>query len=294
MPELPDWIADGRGRTPELLWSFRTDAPIVDVVLTRESGEAIITDEIGGIYRVNSQGKLAGITRFPQKLRLFAWSDDGKFGVGVISKNVLVRFDRNFSTLWEVELSANCNALAIDPYGQFTAVGFEDSGNLILDPFHQKVGLFQTMRPVRFLHFVQDEPAVICAAEHGMLSCFDLVGKNIWDEKLWSNAGDMALSPLNHQIWMAGFLHGLQLYGYNGETQGSYLVEGSVSKIAVSGKGNLFAAYTLEKQILWMDSDSELLWQASVPFDVQSIHVDILGRSLLIVDPVGIVYAIGW
>ncbi len=294
MPDAPEWVEAGRGRTPDVKWTFKADGPLSSMRLTRETSELYLTDEIGGIYRLNSLGKMTGMTRFPQKIRSLTWSDNGAYGAGVVGKNILVRFDRQFGTVWEVELSADCEAVAIDAYGQFTAIGFKDSGNLVLDPYHQKVGLFQTMRPVKFMEFVQDEPAIIVAAEHGMLSCYDLVGKSIWDEKLWSNAGDLALSPMSHQIWLAGYMHGLQIFGYHGETEGSFLIEGNAAKVAVSVRGDKIAIYTIEQNLIWMDKDSEILWSSSVPFAIAYLQADPLGRSLIVADPEGVVYCLSW
>ena len=294
MPDVPDWVDAGRGHTPDLKWTFKADGPLTSMRLTRETSELHLTDEIGGIYRLSSTGKMTQMTRFPQKIRLLTWSDNGAYGAGIVGGNVLIRFDRQFTAIWEVELSVDCEAIAIDAYGQFTAVAFKDSGNLVLDPYHQKVGIFQTMRPVKYMEFIQDEPAIVVAAEHGMIACFDLVGKSIWDEKLWSNAGDLSLAQISHQIWLAGYMHGLQIFGFHGETEGSYLIEGNASKVSVSARGDKIATFTIEQNMLWMDKDSEIIWSTHVPFNIAYLQADPLGRELILADPEGKVYCLAW
>ena len=77
-------------------------------------------------------------------------------------------------------------------------------------------------------------PDGLPAAEYGHLCCHQLTGEQIWAEKLWSNAGDMAVAGDGETILLAGFNHGIQLFDGQGTNRGAFVVEGTPNRVSMS------------------------------------------------------------
>src|SRR5262245_6487984 len=92
-----DWVERGEGKGPRQLWSFATEAPLVDMQFARETGEVLAADAVGGLYLIDRDGKLAGVTHGPSPIRAIAWSDTGSGGVALVGDNKLYWFDRRLA-----------------------------------------------------------------------------------------------------------------------------------------------------------------------------------------------------
>lgn len=293
-PEKPDWVRKGRGIGPSVRWSFGVDAPLTGLRLARETGEVLVADETGGLYRIDRRGEYSSVNRLRESIREIAWSDDGQAALTLVGESELHLFDRNLKEQWKLDLPVPCVQIAVDPYGRYFAVSLADSGNLIFDINKRRIAGFETIRPLKHLCFVTSEAILVGAAEHGLICCHALDGDQIWQEKLWSNVGEMVTTGDGELIYIAGFTHGVQTFDGEGEPIGSYIVEGTVNHLAASYDPNRLLVSTVERHLYWLDADGEMLWSATTPADVGRLACDAFGEWTVCGFREGTVICLDW
>lgn len=279
--EADDGLAAGRGIPPRLQWSFCTESPLVVLDYAAESGEVLAGDDAGGLYLLDRNGRVRSLTRGYYPLRGVAWSDTGQGGVVLVGETRLCRLTPRLETAWSLDMPNVLLAAAVDPFGQYVAAALDNGGNFIFDIHKQRVAAFETIRPLSFLRFLTSEPVLLGAAEYGHLCLHALDGGQLWSEKLWTNVGDLAATGDGSTIVIAGFNHGLQVYDGEGGSRGSYMIDGTPHRVAITFEPDRLAAATIERGLYWLDADGELLWAATLPEDVCRVHCDPLGNWLL-------------
>ena len=277
----PDWIRAGRGIAPLAKWTCATEGPLTALALASETGEAFAADETGALLRLDRQGRIAALTRFPHAVRILDWSENGSAGVAVTGEGTLHRLDRDFQSLWKLNLPEVCVSVAIAPYGTHVAAGLANGRNFVYSQHKRRESEFETLRPLSFLELCSNRPQLVGAAEHNLLCCHSLDGEQVWQEKLWSNVGGIALTGKGDVIYLAAYHHGVQTFDEMGQNVGSYVVEGTVSRVAVTYEPHRVAASTLERHLYWLDVDGELLWAASTPNEVAALQCDPLGEWIV-------------
>lgn len=289
-----DWLALGQGRSPRLSWSFATEAPLVALELARETGEVLAADAIGGLYLIDRAGKLAGLTQGLSHLRALAWSDTGAGGVALVGDDRLHWFDRQLAFQGHLDLPQTSLALAVDPHGEYAAVSLDSGANAIYDSQRKLVRRFQTLQPLIALEFLVQEPALVGVAEYGLLCCHGFDGLQRFQEKLWGNVGDLAVTGDGRTILLACFVHGIQCHNAAGSQVGSYQLGGTVCRIATSFAGGQIAAATIERHFYWLDKSGCITWQCVLPEDIGRVLCDPLGTGVVLGFQSGRIVRLAW
>lgn len=273
-----EWIRQGRGLGPSIKWSHQTDGPLTSLSLARESGDVIVADASGSICRMDRGGQIAALNRFREPVHQLCWSDDGSAGAALVGDDTLYCLDRTFQSVWTVNLPDVCMAVSITPYGRHVAASLADGTTLIYDANRRRVATIETIRPLAFLSFCTTKPVLIGAAEHALVTAYSISGAEVWQEKMWSNVGDIAVTGDGSSIHLASFAHGIQTLDSHGESVGSYVLEGTVNHVAVSFEPQRLIAASFERSLYWLDPDGAMLWTAAAPDDVVALECDPLGE----------------
>lgn len=277
----PRWLLDGQGIPPTLRWAFATDAPLVALVMGRESGEILAADEAGGLYRIDRRGQLLTMSRGLKGIRALAWSDTGSVGAAIVGEKKIYRLNSKLEAEWSVGLPEPALGIAVTPYGRQTAISLANCGNLVLGQQSEQLSVFETIRPLKWIQFLAADSVLVGAAEYGLICAHHINGDQIWNEKLFTSLGEMYAAADGQTILLAGFNHGIQALDGDGEGRESYFVEGTVGRVACSYNADRLAAATLERQLYWLDSDGQLLWATQLDDDVVKVICDPLGEWLL-------------
>jgi len=288
------WVVNGTGQTPDIAWSFATDAPLSHLDLARESGEVLAADASGGIYLLDRNGQIVSVTRGPTPIRGLAWSDTGNAGVALIGNSRLHWFSRQLEFRTQYNLEDTALSVSIDPHGEYVAASLATGTNLVFDGPRKPILKFTSQRPFVRLSFVSENPGLIGVADYGLLSSRTFHGGIRWDEKLWSNAGDLALSGSGDMILIACFSHGIVRYDADGDQVGSYQVEGTPNRVSCSYLPYRIAVSTIERGLYWMNADGKLLWAAEAPEDITRIACDPLGKGLVVGFESGRIVGLDW
>lgn len=276
-----DWLFSGQGNRPTLRWSFTTDAPLVDLQLSRETGEVVASDVSGGLYLLDRGGHVRALTRTAHELRKLAWADDGSVGATLFDNEGIGCFDRRLQFRWTRELPQETLAIALSPLGSHLAVSMANARNVIYDVENRRVGKFESVRPLLHLTFVPDAPELIAAAEHACFARYKLSGELVWTEKLWSNVGDLTVTGDGRQIFLAGFAYGIQAFDGGGSPLGSFVMEGTTKLVASTYLPKFLLAATLERQLLCVNAEGKLRWMLELPDDAVNICLSPLGDWLI-------------
>lgn len=276
-----EWLMRGKGQTPQLTWSFSTDAPLAWLELARESGEVLAADSSGGIYLIDRNGRVVAVTRGQTPVRGLAWSDNGAAGVALIGDARLHWFSRQLEFRSQYELSETALAVAVDPHGEYVAASLVTGMNLIFDGPRKPIHRFESQRPFVKLQFLSESAGLIGVADYGLLSSRTFQGGIVWEEKLWASAGDIAVSGNGEMVLVACFAHGIMRHDGDGNQTGSYQVEGTAARVACSYLPYRIVAATIERHLYWMNADGKMIWAAEAPEDISRVACDPLGKGLI-------------
>lgn len=293
-PAGADWIRGGRGNSPRLSWSFVAEGSLTALTLARESGEVFLADDTGILCKLDRLGRIAALTRLHEPVRSLSWSDDGRCGAAVCGETSVHYFNHVLQSQWKLDSAEVPLAVAVAPFGSHLLVTCADGVNRVYDANKKRLASFETMRPLAFAQFIAAEPGLVAAAEHGLLCRHRLTGEQVWSDKLWSNVGGLALAGDGRLVFLAAFTHGVQVYDGEGETVGSYLLDGTVSRIDVSYEAQRIAAATIERTLYWLDADGELLWSTTPPDGIEAIRCDPLGEWIICGLKCGRVFRLDW
>ena len=277
-PFAAEWHRRGRGIGPTLKWSCSADGPLTALDLAPETGDVFAADEAGTLFRLDRNGRIAALTRLREAVRVLDWSDDGRFGVAVTGESTLHRLDYDLQSVWKINLPEVCISAAIAPYGTHLVAGLANGRNLVFSEHKQRECEFETVRPLAHLKLSAGTPLIVGAAEHNLLCCHLLTGEEVWQQKLWSNAGGFTMTGDAEVIYLAAFHHGVQTFDAEGQNIGAYVVEGTVSRVSSSFEAQRLIAATLERQLYWLDVDGQMLWASEAPDDVSVVRCDPLGE----------------
>ena len=292
--EPPDWVLSGTGDLPSSCFQFRADSKITAFSGMREGGDFVVVDDIGTLYRINAEGRVLSLTRLPDPARAIAWADTGEAGIALIGKNTLVRLDEHFKTEWTVEVPFDCLSLSIDPHGVYSFVSSSERDALILDHRGKRAASFETMRPLSSTCFMSIEPVILGAAEHGLLGAYAVDGKKLWEEKHWSNVGQLAVAELEPRIFLAAMNHGIQVYDGSGSSVTAYILDGTVNHVAAGYEAETIYASTIEKQFYRLDSAGEILWMSEPEHDLCDLYCHPLGHTCALAFREGWVVLLAW
>ncbi len=236
---------------------------------------------LGGLYRLDRNGRITCVMRGFKQLRHLAWSDTAHFGGAVLGPDQLCRFDQQLHAQWTMQLPGNILAIAMDPFGHFLAAALDSSQTMLIDNNKRLLCEFSSIRPLHFLRFLTMDRDLMGAADYGVLQRQHLNGEPAWQEKLLNTVGDLAITGNGRLSYLATFSHGIQVYDGEGSNHAAYIVKGSPSRLSTSFDGLVIVAATQENFLYRMNPQGQLYWAAEAPEPIIRLHCDPLGQGFV-------------
>ena len=288
-------LQNSHGTRPEVVQDDVFAEGIVSLDYAEESRTLLVGTSTGHVVLLNQAGEQLKRERGFDNLLSLVWSDTGTFGAAALAGGRLVCFDNNLKKHWEVKFTGDIRGLAITPFGSHIAVSSESSQTYIVSIDRKEISKFETPRPLDFLHFLNEKPLLIGAAEFGHLCCHQLGGDEEWNERIMNNVGNMAVPGCGKRILLAAFNHGIQVLSGSGKQKGSFMVDGIPNSVAASSTRKRLAATTLEDRIYWLNFEGELLWACDLSRDpAKHMRVDPLGERLFVATQSGRLLQLYW
>jgi len=286
MPTASDPEIESRPRSidvprPLARWSQLTDAPLAGLALAREAGLILAWDDAHNIHLIDVAGRRVRTNRAPVPLNRVAISDDGSQIVAVSRDGDVWWLAPTLEPRLQQGKHRNLIGAALSPRGELLAASLSDSHTLIFDQNGRRLVNLLTTRPLKHLNFLAGQPCLVGAAEYGLVACFDLDGEPRWQDALWSSAGHVTTSGEGYAILVACYGHGIQRYALDGTNEGAYHVGGGVARVSIDFDGRLFAAATLEGELLLLNAVGHVLWRDTLPKPVKELAIDAAGEFVV-------------
>jgi hypothetical protein len=269
------------------LWSQLTDAPLAGLGFAREAGLVLAFDDSNGLYLFDLAGKLVRSTRTPVPLKFATVSDDGSQIIAVSKDGDLWWLKKGLDPRLHQGKYRHLIGVAVSPQGEYLAASMSDSHTFIFNCTGRRCTNLMTHRPLRHLAFLSGSPLLIGVAEYGLAGCYELDGQPRWQDSLWSSAGHVSASGEGYAILVSCFGHGLQRYGLDGTNEGAYHLGGGVARAVMDYDGKLFAAATLEGEIMVVNAAGHVLWRQALPKPAHEIAFDPAGKYLIYAQETG-------
>ena len=290
MPEMSDRTASRL--EPVTAWTIVTEAPLKGLAFAREAGRILAWDEENQLYLLNALGESLSFSRVPQRIMAGAISDEGSLiallGEGDDAGLLLLNAD--FGVGVERPAPSESSFLTIDPHGRYVAIGSRLGAVSFLNRFGRAAGRLETIQPVAHLCFLADRPFLVGAAAFGMLVGVEVLASRtsgrldpeiVWQDRLMSNVGRLAVTGDGAMILASCFTHGIQRFDLKGRNEGSYHLGGTVSHAVPDFPGRTIVAATLEGALAIMNSAGNVRWRTQLSRPAIALDIDPLGRYLI-------------
>jgi len=282
------------GAPPTVAWSLSTEGPLAGLRWSRETGEVLAADALGGLYAIDTHGRLAHVTRGPAPIRGLAASDNGSGGVALVGDDKLYWFNRKLLFQGCLEHPTQVTAIAMEPLGQYLAVSLTDGEFMIYDRHRRRVARHSLPIPLVLIEFLPEFDELIGVGEHGLLCRFKFSGERLWQESLFSYAGDLAVTGAGDLLLLAAFTHGVVARNGAGQPLGSYQLEGTALRVAMTYGGERLACGPLERGLFWIERGGQVVWQAQLADDLARLAVHPLGFGLVLGLQSGRIVRLNW
>ena len=290
MPEIT-----GRPSTrlePATTWTVVTDSPLKGLSFAREAGRILAWDEGNQLYLLNTRGESLSTSRVPNRILTGAISDEGSLIALLVESDGpgLLLLSADFDVLSERPAPTEASFVTIDPHGRYMAVGTRHNALHLINRHGRPAGRLETMEPLSHLCFVPGRPLMVGAAAFGMLVGIELEPSRssggldpeiIWQDRLMSNVGRLALDGEGSMVLASCFTLGIQRFDLTGRNEGSYHLGGTVSHAVPDFPGRTIAAATLEGELVLMNSAGNVRWRTRLARPVVALEIDPLGRFMI-------------
>ena len=277
---------------PATTWTVVTDSPLKGLSFAREAGAILAWDEGNQLYLLNTSGETLSTSRVPNRIMTAAISDEGSLIAVLVEADGagLLLLSADFDILSERAAPSEATFVTIDPHGRYLAVGTRHNALHLINRHGRSAGRLETMEPLSHLCFVPGRPIMVGAAAFGMLIGIELEPSRsqggldpeiIWQDRLMSNVGRLALDGEASMILASCFTLGIQRFDLTGRNEGSYHLGGTVSHAVPDFPGRTIAAATLEGELVLMNSAGNVRWRTRLARPVIALEIDPLGRFMI-------------
>ena len=260
---------------PETAWTVVTDSPLRGMSLAREAGLVLAWDEGNQLYLLNLHGEMVSTSRAPGRVLAGAISDEGSLVALLIDAEGggLLLLDADFQIQAERPASSEATQVAVNPHGRYVVVATRQNSLQFVSRYGRPVARIETIQSLAHIAFVADRGLLVGAAAFGLLMGFSIEGGKgagrleidvVWQERLMSNVGRLAMSGDGSMILASCYTLGIQRFDLRGRNEGSYHLGGTVSHAVPDFPGRTIAAATLEGDLAIMNSAGNVRWRTHV------------------------------
>jgi hypothetical protein len=277
---------------PYPAWTSVTDSPLKGLSFAREAGLILAWDEGNQLYLLNVHGESLSFSRVPSRINSAAISDDGSLIALLVEPedSGLLLLNADFEVEQERAAPADSTFVTIDPHGRYLAVGTRQTTLHFFNRYSRPAGTLETMHSLSHLCFVPGRSMAIAAAAFGTMVgvAFEpgrtpgrLDPEIIWQERLLSNVGRLAVDGEGGMILASCYTLGIQRFDLRGRNEGSYHLGGTVSHAVPDFPGRTIGTATLEGELAVINSGGNVRWRTELPRPVIALEVDPLGRFMI-------------
>jgi PQQ-like domain len=195
-----------------LLWSQTVSTSLRGLSMARECGSYLVWDALHTLYLLNHAGERQAQSRPAGVLVAACAADDGRSFVAVGAQGQVSLLAPDLSLHWQRSIDRRATAVAMDAFGRRIAVAGADGSLHLFDEAGRVLWTSSSPRPLHFISFVPEKPALVAAADFGLILCFDASGRCTWRDALVAHIGSLATNGDGSAIVMSCFSEGVFSY----------------------------------------------------------------------------------
>jgi hypothetical protein len=200
------------------LWTLPLDETPRGLALPREAGGPFVWTEQGGLVTLDRKGTVQARTRLGGLVTTAAAADDGS-GFAAAADGQFGLFAPDLRPRWQRPARHPITALALDSFGRFLAAADAQGRLELFDRDGKRVAQVESPRPLHHLAFVPGAPALVGAAEFGLLARLDLPAAEWgWRTGVAAHVGGLAVPDSGDPILVACFSAGLRHFSGGGKS----------------------------------------------------------------------------
>jgi hypothetical protein len=197
----------------------------------------------------------------------------------------------DLSPRWEQAFPNKVVAAALDPFGQYLALGDTRSQLYFVDRQGRRLSQIESPRPFHHLAFVPAAPYLLGCSDYALVACLELHGtpgmgapplRWIWRDGLVAHIGALAVSGDGETILLPCFTDGLQRYSLAGKKLDRIPVSEPCSLAAVSFDGRLTVVAGLSSRIQVLDEEGKSLTSFTLERPALALTVTALGDQAFV------------
>jgi hypothetical protein len=275
----------------QLLWSQSFVPPLRGLVLAREPGLALVWNERHRLFCVDRAGDVRAQQTAPGPISAAAAADDGSCFAVVGPKGQVWLLGPDLLPRWERSVKQRPTAVTIAPFGEQIAVADVGPTLRVFDGAGQKLWSALTPRPLQFLTYVPEAPALVGSADLGLVCCFGPEGKSLWRDGLVAHVGSLASTGDGATIALACFTEGLVCYGVDQPRQ-RRLPQAPCRLAALSYDGETIVTLGLDNRLTWRDREAAVRDEWPLEGTPVALALGALGAPVLVALAEGMVLAL--
>lgn len=199
-------------------WSQTALSSLGGLVLARERGALVLWDRKRVVHCSARDGQVQAQWRAPVPLCGAACSEDGGSIAALAQDGQFWWFAPDLRPRWQRQLLAPGSGLALEPFGQYVALGTQDGVIHLLDRLGRTRWRTTVPRPLRRLAFVPEKPILLGCADFGLVVCFDAQGNRLWQHGLVAHVGSLSVAGNGRRVALACYSEGLCWFAYDQST----------------------------------------------------------------------------
>jgi hypothetical protein len=275
------------------LWSQTVSTSIRGISVAREKVWLLVWDAKHNLFLLNHAGERQAETKLPGELVAACAADDGRSFVAVGSRGQVWFLAPDFTPLWERSIDLRPTAAAIDCLSTRVAVAAADGGVCVFDEAGSLLQQSSSPRPLHHLAFVPEMPALLGAADFGLVVCFDRLGGVAWRDAVVVHIGGMAVSGDGATIALGCFSDGICCYSLleGPRSRRMVLAAGPCRFVATSYAADTWVTIGLEPVVTMRRSDGTAVGEITVAGNPVGIAVNPMGTQAVVATAEGTLLA---
>jgi hypothetical protein len=263
----------------QILWTQSVDPSILALHSAKEGNFVLVRDAQHHLHRLNLDGQWITRHNHPAPIQLSAMSDDGKTIALVDRRKQVTVLDGDFLPIGQWMLNKRPTALAVSCMGEWVAVSDELAKVAVFQRTGKAQWETQSARQLIQLSFVPEKPALVGAAEFGLVCAFGASGKALWRDGLFANVGSLSCSGDGARILVACFTEGLLAYDWEKGPQGRIEGTSPSQLVSQSWTGDIVLTAGLEDNVTLRNKAGEPWRELRLPSVPALLAVDPLGDA---------------
>ena len=239
------------------LWSQTVAPGLCGLSAARERGFFLAWDARHNLYLFNPAGQRQAQTQTPDDLVAACAAEDGHCFAAVGDKGTVYLLAPDLTPRWQRAIDRRATAVAVDAFGQRVAVAGGDGSLHLFDGDGNLLWQASSPRPLHFLTFVPEKPALVGCADFGLVVCFDAAGRCAWRDGLVAHVGSLTTTGDGGTIALACFSEGACCYTLADGPKSRRMVSGVAPcrLLASSYAGDVWLTVGMEPRLTLRQSD---------------------------------------